>query len=236
LMSVVVRLSNASVTHVFLCRVMQAKFARVYARAIRSRVLTNAGFIEVSTPKPFDETRPLSVGFLSNLNAEKGLIRFLEVAETIHRSGVVARFILAGPPAGEDEAAAIASSATALGDSFEYRGAVYGEDKIRFYADIDVFLFPSLYRNEAQPLVLFEAMLSGALVIAFDRGCISQQVGDRGWVLEEGANFVSGAVTHLRALATDRRSLNNRRRMVATAMRTAAEKARAEALALARGD
>src|SRR5579863_5359481 len=31
LMSVVVRLSNASVTHVFLCRVMQAKFARVYA-------------------------------------------------------------------------------------------------------------------------------------------------------------------------------------------------------------
>jgi glycosyltransferase involved in cell wall biosynthesis len=236
LMAIVVRLSNAGVTHVFLCGAMQAKFARLYPRPIKSRVLTNAGFIETAPAGPFDETRPLTVGFLSNLNAEKGLFRFLAVAEAIQKAGIAARFILAGPPAGADEAAAILSSAGALGDSFEYRGAVYDDDKTRFYADIDVFLFPSLYRNEAQPLVLFEAMLSGSLVIAFDRGCISQQVGDRGWVLDESANFISAAVAHLRRLAADRRALNNRRRAVAIAMRTVAEKARADALVLARGD
>ena len=49
------------------------------------------------------------------------------------------------------------------------RGTVLGEAKSRFYADIDLFLFPSLYAHETQSIVVPEAMAAGmpVLVAAF---------------------------------------------------------------------
>ena len=56
----------------------------------------------------------------------------------------LARAALSVIPAGQYE----------FGDVMEYRGPVYGEDKRSFFMDIDVFLFPTIYENEAQPLVM----------------------------------------------------------------------------------
>jgi glycosyltransferase involved in cell wall biosynthesis len=233
MMSAIVRLSRKGVTHIFLCRCMEQKFRTAYPRSLEARVLSNAGFLDASVSRSFDEQRPLTVGFLSNLNAEKGLYRFLEVASAAHKVGLDIRFVLAGPAAESADAGAIAQARQSLGDALDYRGPVYGEQKTRFYQDIDVFLFPSLYRNEAQPLVLFEATLAGSLVIAIDRGCIAEQIGDQGWVLSPEADFTALSLVHLRALAKNRTALNARRRAIAAAARTAAERARADALTLA---
>jgi glycosyltransferase involved in cell wall biosynthesis len=232
LMATVVRLSRASVTHVFLCDCMEERFCRAYSASIKTRVLSNVGLLPDTGTSAFDVTRPLTVGFLSNLSAEKGLFRFLDVARRTHESGLDVRFVLAGPAGGTDEADAIAQCANLT--RLDYRGGVYGEEKARFYRDIDVFLFPSLYRNEAQPLVLFEAMLAGCSVIAIDRGCVAEQVGDKGLVMTGEEDFAMRAVEHLRVLAADRTALNSRRRAIALATRALAEKSREEALALAR--
>jgi glycosyltransferase involved in cell wall biosynthesis len=54
----------------------------------------------------------------------------------------------------------------------EFRGTVLGEAKSRFYEDIDVFLFPSLYPHETQSIVVPEAMAAGMPVLVHDHGFI----------------------------------------------------------------
>ena len=56
---------------------------------------------------------------------------------------------------------------------FSYIGPVYGKAKNEFYQDLDVFIFPSKYLNEAEPLVLFEAAQCGVFSIGSDVGCVS---------------------------------------------------------------
>ena len=40
-----------------------------------------------------------------------------------------------------------------LAGALDYRGPVYDADKLRFYQDIDLFVFATTYANEAQPTV-----------------------------------------------------------------------------------
>ena len=61
-------------------------------------------------------------------------------------------------------------------DSINYRGPVHGSNKKEFFNDIHIMLFPSRYKNEAQPLVVFEALSYGVPVICFNRGCIENMV------------------------------------------------------------
>jgi glycosyltransferase involved in cell wall biosynthesis len=58
----------------------------------------------------------------------------------------------------------------------DYVGPIYGDAKDTFFSDLDVFIFPTGYFNEAQPIVLYEAVAAGALVISVDRGAIREQI------------------------------------------------------------
>jgi glycosyltransferase involved in cell wall biosynthesis len=57
------------------------------------------------------------------------------------------------------------------------RGA-YGEQKRQLFEEADIFVFPSQYRVEAQPVVLIEAMAAGCAIIASDVGEIPDMIGD----------------------------------------------------------
>ncbi|MCG3024525.1 glycosyltransferase, partial [Escherichia coli] len=58
----------------------------------------------------------------------------------------------------------------------KYFGPVYGEDKTRFLNDLDVFIFPSRYYNEAEPLVVYEAAASGNYVIGSEVGSMKEAI------------------------------------------------------------
>ena len=78
-----------------------------------------------------------------------------------------------------------------LGDPL---GPVYGDDKAKFFAEIDVLLFPTQYKHESWGIVLNEALAAGVPVITNDRGCSSIVVGDRaGLVVPDPAQFVASA-------------------------------------------
>ena len=210
LMTLLVRATRGHATHIFLCPCMERDFAKLYGDPLSALQLSNAAFVEPPqnhAPSPRSEGEPLRLGFLSNLSREKGLYEFLNLIERAAQEGLSATFVLAGPTRAPQDAEAIRTFQTSLAGPFEYRGAVYGAEKESFYRDIDVFVFPTLYDNEAQPLVLFEAMSYGCAIIAYERGCVAEQVGVHGVVIPPGENGRDVALRTLKDWQQDRRSL-----------------------------
>lgn len=180
-MSLLTKIMGRSVKHVFLCGCMAEKFLSMYSTngdylvAINPVKLTQNG----SSPSLTDKSQVV-LGHLSNLTVAKGVHTVLETALKLKQLGLSVKLLLAGPARTEVEKQLIAQYQISLGDSLEYIGPVYNETKDQFFSQVDIFLFPTEYPNEAQPLVLFEAMSAGALVVATPLGCISEQLKDVG--------------------------------------------------------
>ena len=89
-----------------------------------------------------------------------------------------------------DDARSFAEMIAAAPYRVHVLGPVHGAAKARFFAMIDVFVFPTRYAHEADPLVVWEALAAGRPVIAYARGCIREQVGDAGLLIEVHQSFV----------------------------------------------
>lgn len=160
-------------THIALCGAMRRRLAERYD-APPTVVVSNAHI--VSAPPPSERTTlaagaPLTLGHLSNLTLDKGLGRVLDSYATLTSAGANVRLTIAGEPvdahAAERLAAALQADPTIV-----HLGFVAGAEKHAFLQSIDVFLFPSLYAIEAEPIVVLEALAHGVPVIAYDQGCI----------------------------------------------------------------
>lgn len=194
---------GGDILHVFLCHIMRERFEQTYRRVVRSTILSNAAF--VPPLEGCDDPRPdssLVLGHLSNLTREKGLYVFLDLLRQAIKAGLNVRGVLAGPVALAEDKAAIDAAVADLGGRLNYLGPVYATDKERFYHDIDVFVFPTFYANEAQPTVIFEAQAAGCRVLANNRGCIANQATCEDFVVERNGNFVVAALDWLARLPT----------------------------------
>lgn len=137
------------------------------------------------------------IGLLSNLVPDKGLYQFIDILRLAGQQALPIKGLLAGPISRPVDRSNIETAERVLGDRLEYRGALYGEEKAKFFADIDVFVFLTTYLNEAQPTVLFEALAQGIPVISYDRGCIRSQVADGGHVFPQDADIIPAALAVL---------------------------------------
>lgn len=206
-MRLLTKVAGGDCTHVLLCPAMQMRFQRIYPAARTCMTMSNAIFSPPdATPRRPRAAGPLRIGHLSNLCDDKGLDTLFTLLRALQVAGIEARLVLAGPGLTQSDNAMIAAGLMAFDGAVEYRGPVSGADKDAFYRDIDVFVFPTRYRNEAQPLVLFEAMAAGVPVIAHDRGCIGSDIPGDGLVAQ-GADFVAAALPILSAWDADRESL-----------------------------
>jgi glycosyltransferase involved in cell wall biosynthesis len=192
LMKLLLFCSGKKAVHLCLSSGMEQDLANCYGLGIHSLVLSNAAFVDpVAFESSSRERKEITIGLLSNLTADKGLHKFIEIVRIAKRRALPIRGVLAGPVAGEADRTALASMKEELGEYLDYRGPVHDEEKARFFRDIDVFVFLSTYLNEAQPTVIFEAMAHGIPVISYDRGCIRSQVADGGYVFAQGVNIIS---------------------------------------------
>jgi hypothetical protein len=83
-----------------------------------------------------------------------------------------------------------------------YLGAIHGASKLKFFADINVFLFPSLYRNETQGIVNLEALAADLPVVAYGQCCIPSDLNDPSCaVLNPNLNFETAALDFVGDLA-----------------------------------
>lgn len=189
-------LGGTRMTHVFLCETQARMFCTRYPSAQKQLVVSNAFY---NPPAQAPENRmphtPLRIGLLSNLCHEKGLDDFLDVLEKGRAQGLALHGILAGPPFYPQVRKTIEDALREMPECLEWRGAVDGQEKEDFFSDIDVFLFPTRYADEAQPIVVFEALSRGIPVIAFNRGCIPSDVDEScGLVVSGGDDFAHHAL------------------------------------------
>lgn len=208
LMGLVLRVGGRATTHIFLCEKMRDRFSQTYWRPPLSTIVSNAAFVRPNEGKHSPSITQLRIGLLSNLNEEKGLYLFLDLMRSIDASGLEISGTLAGPVKLDKDKRAIEAAIKDLGTSLTYLGPLYGEDKLRFYSSIDVFVFPTTYVNEAQPTVVFEALAAGNLVLAYDRGCIASQVKQDGLVIQQDQPFVASAISWLETLVSKRRGID----------------------------
>ncbi len=171
-----VRWGGAAVRHVVLGDVMAERLRRTYPLAQDVVVCSNAALLAPVDGPPHPPHGRVVLGHLSNLTLEKGLQDVVDAAVRARDAGLDCTLVLAGPCADEAAAAVVASARERLGDALVVTGPLDQDGVERFYADVDLFVFPSRYRNEAEPLVVLDAMRHGVPSVAVDVGCLAELV------------------------------------------------------------
>lgn len=113
------------------------------------------------------DCRKVQFLYLSNLYRSKGVIEALHLFSEIDVPNKNLK--VAGPfVAGEVTRLELTNIAHNLNiaDKVEIVGPVYGEAKSKLLLCSDFFIFPTKYENELFPLVVLEALASGAFVLA----------------------------------------------------------------------
>lgn len=208
LMSVLVSVAGKRAAHIFLCQLMQRRFLDNYSGHCRGLISSNVVHVPAAPDMPSGAADKITVGLLSNLTREKGLHLFIDLLRACLNRGLPVTGLLAGPIENASDAAMIEAARSEMGEHLNYLGPLYGADKHRFLSQLDVFVFPTRYRNEAQPNAVFEAMSAGAAVVVFARGCLGEDVGrDCGLLVEPSADFISAACEQFARWNADRAAL-----------------------------
>ncbi len=174
-----VRRGGAGVRHVVLGDVMARRLRERYPGATDVVVCSNAALLEPAVEDARDARRPTGevvLGHLSNLTLEKGLLDVVSAAERVRDAGIACRLVLAGPCVDDDARRGVEDARRRLGELVTVTGPLDQEQVERFHAEVDLFLLPSRYRNEAEPLVVLDAMRHGVETVAFDVGCLAELV------------------------------------------------------------
>lgn len=224
LSNVLLRISGPDARHIVLCPAMIDELTKYGVAKDRVRVLSNIfaiGQIQDSAHPAKVEVKTL--GFLSNISEAKGIFRFLETVARVNTHTRISA-VVAGPFE-DSRVERQVRQILATMPEVEYVGAVSGVRKGKFFADVDVLLFPTTYVNEAEPLTIHEAMANGVPVIAAARGCISSLIpSGAGKVVtiadsfvEEAANLVlcwlESPTSYRAASASARQTFEARKRL-----------------------
>jgi glycosyltransferase involved in cell wall biosynthesis len=197
LMARVQKLLGPRDVNVLLAADMVEPLRRHYASQARELIVPNGYLLDSmaeTTSHPAMQ-RPLScLGHISNLSLEKGLDLVIETFARLKDHGHSVRLRIAGPLAGRREQEIMKEAQRRFPDDLDYLGPVYGEQKEQFLASVDVMLFPTRYPNEAQPLVICEALAHASPVIAYGRGCIPSLLPAGGIVIPPAEDFTGQAV------------------------------------------
>lgn len=189
-------------THIVLCRGMQRRLHANYGDRIPTEVLSNRNLIQAPESPP-ERDRLRAIGFLGNITQEKGIGTFLRTATHLSQTCPGIKIHIAGPIADPAIAEAVRSFVATDPERRRYHGAVYGMEKDKLLRAIDVLLFPTEYRNEAEPLTIYEALRYGSVVIANDLGCISEQIGVDKFLVRTGDSFIDIAAPLIEAAYQD---------------------------------
>ena len=119
--------------------------------------------------------------YLSNMKKTKGYYELLESAPLLLEKGIDFEMTFAGAfeAVADEEEFHNYVSEHSLVQNVKYNGVVTGNEKNRLLAENDIFVLPTAYPNEGQPISILEAMAAGMAIITTDHGGIADVVHDR---------------------------------------------------------
>jgi glycosyltransferase involved in cell wall biosynthesis len=171
--------------HTFI--VLDKMFSSYYVPSYKFVVLQNfisPDFIDELDSSIF--TSPIeriNVLYFSNLMIEKGILVFFDMIKLSHSSGNSKKFnfVVAGEILGSKNDKKLISDEIAhlslLDVNFSYLGPICDlKTKADIFNAADVFVLPTFYLTEAQPISIIEALASGCFVISTDQGFISNML------------------------------------------------------------
>ena len=166
--------------HILLSAGMRDRFAAMYLSptgARRAHALSNAWLFCSAAIAPTPRSpRPGTLGHLSVLTREKGVDTLLRLFARAAARDPLLRLVIAGPVADAALSDEIEAAMAARPGRIEYRGAIEGEAKRAFWADIDLSVLPTRLVDEAEPLVMLESYAAGVDFLGSDRGCIPERL------------------------------------------------------------
>lgn len=192
-------IAGTKATHITLSIGMANAIRKQYPSCVHNALaLSNAAFLpESNSTESSRRDKVVRVGFLGNISEAKGILEFLEVAAELERRNVSIEMKVAGPFEDNTIARKVTERMAVL-KTIEYLGPKYGAAKTQYLMSLDALLFPSRYQNEAEPLVIHEAMRTGLPVIATPRGAIGEVITQgAGRVVSSEKAFVNEAVETL---------------------------------------
>ena len=116
----------------------------------------------------FSEIR---IVYLSNLMSEKGILDLLEALVILKKKSIGFKAKIAGN-IDETLKEKIFSYFKYLDNEVDYLGVVYGKKKRDLLYWGNVFVFPSYYKIEGQPISILEAMATGNIILTTNQGGI----------------------------------------------------------------
>lgn len=221
LMRVLVRLAGRSACHIVLCENMRKQLLKHYIQVRRTAVLSNAFCVDRTDKERQGKGALARVGFLSNISFEKGIEDFLETAEYCGTHLPTLEFVVAGPFQDSKVESYFHGRAGTL-HNVTYVGPVYGANKEEFLTRVDVLIFPSHYRHEAEPLTVLESLSRAIPVISTDRGCLSGSRSETGGGLRvwTGDGFAAFASRLLTAWHSDSKAFDQEREYASKLMQS----------------
>jgi glycosyltransferase involved in cell wall biosynthesis len=121
----------------------------------------------------------LTMLFMGRISVTKGIGYIFNAFESLKAKSVKYKFILVGQ--GPEENLYVQKFRELLGDDFEYKGVVSGDQKVELLKNCNVFLLPSFF--EGLPMALLESMSYGLVPVTTNVGSIK-------FVIRSGINGI----------------------------------------------
>ncbi|MFY0626296.1 MAG: glycosyltransferase family 4 protein [Reichenbachiella sp.] len=198
IMNTICRLMSHDDYQIFLCDRHQAKFRTLYSGSYKSAILPNYAYYKDIEAKAMQKSaKSLAIGHLSNLSLAKGIADMIAVYDILATRLEGLKLIIGGPFSDLESKRLIEETQKKHGKGIVYKGALYNNEKEVFFGEIDLFVFPTKYFNEAQPLVLIEAQSRGIPIVSYSRGCINSDIKNGGVVLTENIELMAEEIEKL---------------------------------------
>lgn len=153
-----------------------------------------SNLIHLPEEKPvFPETfsQPVFLGVMTRLVEYKGTHLAISAVDQLKKQKYKVKLLIAGE--GEQKEALIQQVKDLnLENEVEFLGWIGGEDKRKFYRDIDIALVPTM--NDTQPLAILDAFAWGKAVIASDHISVQQ-------IIRQGENGLMAKCGDIGSLA-----------------------------------
>jgi len=156
-------------------KLIEKEILQLSVKNIRTGIIPN-GILKEVIPENSNKKGEINILYLSNLFPGKGFHELIDVFGKLASENInLFLYIIGGFPNQKIRKKIKRQVVkSGLSDRIFVKGPRYDKDKLKFYSQADIFVFPSFFRQECFPLVILEAMQAGLPIITTKEGAIPE--------------------------------------------------------------